>query len=33
MVFPDANQVIKYESRKSDYVKQFEEIPSEEDAK
>lgn len=33
MVFPDANQVIKYESKKSDYVKQFEEIPSEEDAK
>ncbi len=33
MVFPDEDQVIKYDSSKSDYVKQFEEIPSEEDAK
>lgn len=33
MVFPDQDQVIKYDSSKSDYVKQFEEIPSEEDAK
>lgn len=33
MVFPDKDQVIKYDSRKSDYVKQFEEIPSDEDAK
>lgn len=32
MVFPDEDQVIKYDSSKSDYVKQFEEIPSEEDA-
>lgn len=32
MIFPDEDQVIKYDSRKSDYVKQFEEIPSEEDA-
>ena len=33
MVFPNEDQVIKYDSSKSDYVKQFEEIPSEEDAK
>lgn len=29
MVFPNKDQVIRYNSRKSDYVKQFEEIPSE----
>ncbi|WP_310605512.1 septum formation initiator family protein [Anaerosporobacter sp.] len=33
MVFPTEDQVIKYESSKSDYVKQFGEIPSDEDAK
>ncbi|WP_167956902.1 septum formation initiator family protein [Anaerosporobacter faecicola] len=33
MVFPEKDQVIKYDSQKSDYVKQFEEIPSDEDVK
>lgn len=33
MVFPNKDQVIKYDSSKSDYVKQFEEIPSNKKAK
>lgn len=33
MVFPNKDQVIKYDSSKSDYVKQFGEIPSDENAK
>lgn len=33
MVFPNKDQVIKYDSQKSDYVKQFEEIPSNKKAK